>query len=89
MQNKFKTFAYIACLLYSMIIGIFRAEWLQLLLETTQIKMQNKFKKKAIINNQNAPAQTKLKSTGDIISFVNTLKFSKRNNETSTVREWI
>lgn len=43
--------------------------------------------KKAIINNQNAPSQNKLKLTGDIISFVNTLKFSKRNNETSTVRE--
>ena len=45
--------------------------------------------KKAIINNQNAPSQNKLKLTGDIISLVNTLKFSKRNNETSTVREWI
>ena len=45
--------------------------------------------KKAIINNQNAPSQNKLKLTGDIISLVNTLKFSKTNNETSTVREWI
>ena len=45
--------------------------------------------KKAIINNQNAPSQNKLKLTGDIISLVNTLKFSNRNNETSTVREWI
>ena len=45
-------------------------------------------KKKAIINNQNAPSKNKLKLTGDIISLVNTLKFSKRNNETSTVREW-
>ena len=43
--------------------------------------------KEAIINNQNAPSQNKLKLTGVIISFVNTLKFSKRNNETSTVRE--
>ena len=74
-----------------MIIGIFRAEWLQLLLETTQIRMQKelKKKKKTIINNENAPSQNKLKLTGDIISFVNTSKFSKRNNETSTVREWI
>ena len=37
--------------------------------------------KKAIINNQNAPSQNKLKLTGDIISLVNTLKFSKRNND--------
>ena len=29
-----------------MIIGIFRAEWLQLLLETTQIRMQKELKKK-------------------------------------------
>ena len=74
-----------------MIIGIFRAEWLQLLLETTQIRMQKEFKKKkkTIINNENALSQNKLKLTGDIISFVNTSKFSKRNNETSTVREWI
>lgn len=73
-----------------MIIGIFRAEWLQLLLETTQIRMQKELKKKkTIINNENAPSQNKLKLTGDIISFVNTSKFSKRNNETSTVREWI
>ena len=33
------------------------------------------------------PLKKKLKLTGVIISFVNTLKFSKRNNETSTVRE--
>ena len=72
-----------------MIIGIFRAEWLQLFLETTQIRMQKEFKKKAIIDNQNASSQNKLKLTGDIISLVNTLKFSNRNNETSTVREWI
>ena len=43
--------------------------------------------KKGIINNQNAPSQNKLKFTGDIISLVNTLKFSNRNNETSTVTE--
>ena len=46
-----------------------------------------KKKKKTIINNENALSQNKLKLTGDIISFVNTSKFSKRNNETSTVRE--